>query len=81
MIPKTCSLCKGTLAEGKTEFLVRVHDEVIVIRDVPAYICDRCGEAYFTAEISRKIDAIMDEAHRGTICLHPLAAGEITLAE
>jgi len=81
MIPEKCSLCKGALHEGKTEFLVRVYDEVIAIRDVPAYVCDRCGEAYFTAETSRKIDAIMDSVHRGTICCRPLAAGEIRLAE
>ncbi len=81
MIPEKCSLCKGALHEGKTEFLVRVQNEVIVVRDVPAYICDRCGEAYFTAETSRRIDAIMDRVHRGTICCRPLAAGEITLAE
>jgi YgiT-type zinc finger domain-containing protein len=81
MIPEKCSLCKGVLHEGKTEFLARVHDKVIVIRDVPAFICDRCGEAYFTAETSHKIDGIMEEAHRDTLCLHPLAAGEITLTE
>jgi len=80
MIPKKCSLCKGALHEGKAEFLVRVHNEVIASRGCPAYVCDRCGEAYL-AETSRKIDAIMDGVHRGTICCRPLAAGEITLAK
>ena len=38
-------------------FMARVGDEIIVIRDVPAFICDRCGEAYYSAEVSRKIIA------------------------
>ncbi|KUK60416.1 MAG: Uncharacterized protein XD82_1618 [Methanoculleus marisnigri] len=33
MIPERCTFCKGTLQEGKTEFMARVGDEIIVIRD------------------------------------------------
>ena len=51
----------------------------IVIRDVPAYVCDRCGEAYYSAEVSRKIDAVMREFHSGRLCCRPLAAGEVEL--
>jgi len=35
MIPERCTFCKGTLQEGKTEFIARVGDEIIVVRDVP----------------------------------------------
>ena len=58
MIPERCTFCKGTLHEGTAEFIARIGDEIIVIRDVPALICDRCGEAYYTAEVSRKIDVV-----------------------
>ncbi|MDD4568131.1 YgiT-type zinc finger domain protein [Methanoculleus chikugoensis] len=63
MIPERCTLCKGTLQEGKTEFIARVGDKIVVVRDVPALVCDRCGEAYYSAEVSRKIDAVMADAH------------------
>lgn len=79
MSPEKCSFCKGTLTLGTTEFIARVHNEVIVIRDVPAYVCGQCGEAYFSAETSRKIDIVMEAVHQGTICCRPLAAGEVTL--
>lgn len=79
MMPERCTLCKGTLQEGKTEFIARAGDEIIVIRDVPAYVCDRCGEAYYSAEVSRKIDAVMREFHSGRLCCRPLAAGEVEL--
>jgi YgiT-type zinc finger domain-containing protein len=79
MIPDRCSFCKGKLREGKTEFLARAAGEVIVIKDVPAYVCDQCGEAYYTAEISRKIDGVMQSAHQKKLCMRPLPAGEVSL--
>ena len=74
-----CSFCKGKLYEGKTEFIAEVGDEVISIKDVPAYICENCGEAYFTSEISRKMDEVMRDFHRGQLLAHPIAAGEIEI--
>ena len=79
MTPERCTFCKVTLHEGKTEFIAQVGDENIVIRDVPALICDRCDEAYYTVEVSRKIDAVMKDVHSGRLCCRPLAAGEVEL--
>jgi YgiT-type zinc finger domain-containing protein len=79
MIPSQCSFCKGKLVEGKTEFIARAGNEVVVIKDVPAWVCEQCGEAFFTAPVSRKIDNIMRDAHQGKLCLRPLAAGEVEL--
>lgn len=73
----TCSFCNGSLAEGKTDFTVRVNSSVVVIKNVPAYICDNCGEAYYTPEVSRKIDKVMTEFHKGELQAHPVAAGEV----
>ncbi len=75
MIPERCTFCKGTLHEGTAELIARVGDEIIVIRDVPALVCDRCGEAYYSAEVSQKIDAVMKDVHSGRLCCRPLAAG------
>jgi len=80
MIPERCTFCRGGLHEGKAEFIARVGDEIIVIKEVPALVCDRCGEAYYTADISRRIDAVMKDVHEGRICARPLAAGEVDLA-
>ncbi len=79
MKPEKCSFCKGKLSKGKTEFVAKVGKEVISINDVPAYICEDCGEAYYSPEISRKIDTIMKEFHEGRLLAHPIAAGEIDL--
>ena len=74
-----CSFCKGKLYEGKTEFVAKVGDEVISIKDVPAHICENCGEAYFSPEISRKIDEVMRAFHKGGLLARPIAAGEVEI--
>lgn len=77
MIPEKCNFCKGNLYKGKTDFVVKIKNEVISINNVPAYICDNCGESYYEPEISKKIDVIMKSYHDGTFLAHPIAAGEI----
>jgi len=74
-----CALCNGKLEEGTTEFMARASGEVVIINKVPALVCEQCGEAYYTVEISRKIDAVMSEAHRKKLCVRPVPAGEVSL--
>ena len=79
MIPDRCSLCKGKLREGTTEFMAHAAGVVIVIKDVPAFVCEQCGKAYYTVETSRKIDKVMRAAHQKKLCMRPLPAGEVSL--
>lgn len=79
MIPDSCTFCKGTLKEGKTEFMVRINHEIVVIKDIPAFICDQCNEAYFPPESSRKIDEILEKLRAGPVCGRPLAAIEVCM--
>jgi YgiT-type zinc finger domain-containing protein len=74
-----CALCNGRLGEGTTEFMARAGGEVVIINNVPALVCEQCGEAYYSVETSRKIDAVMNEAHRKKLCVRPVPAGEVSL--
>ena len=74
-----CALCNGKLEEGTTEFMARAGGEVVIINDVPTRVCEQCGEAYYSLETSRKIDAVMSEAHRKKLCVRPVPAGEVSL--
>jgi YgiT-type zinc finger domain-containing protein len=69
--------CSGKMREGRHNFMAKVGDEIVVIKDVPALICDTCGEFEYTLEVSREIDIIMKEFFAGRLLAKPLAAVEI----
>jgi YgiT-type zinc finger domain-containing protein len=72
-----CCRCAGKMHEGRHDFMARVADEIIVIKEVPALICDTCGEVEYTLEVSREIDVIRKEFFAGRLLAKPLATGEI----
>jgi len=72
-----CCRCAGKMREGRHDFMARVGDEIIVIKDVPALICDTCSEVEYTLAVSKEIDVIMKEFFAGRLLAKPLAAGEI----
>jgi len=77
MLPSNCSFCNGKLLEGKTDYIVKIRNELISINNVPAYICENCEESYINPQTSKKIDSIMNAYHKGKFLARPIAAGEI----
>ena len=58
-----CSICKtGTTHKGKTTCTIEKDGSLLVFRDVEAEICDNCGEAYYSLEITNKIQTLATEA-------------------
>ena len=51
------------------------------IKDIPAFVCQECGEAYYTPEFSSKLDRVMEKFRKSELLVHPIAAGEISLNE
>ena len=72
-----CCRCSGKMHESRHDFMARVENEIVVVKDAPALICDTCGEIEYTLEVSREIDVIMKEFFAGRLLAKPLAAGEI----
>ena len=59
-----CDLCGGELKPGTTVLEIWRGEDLIIIRDVPADVCEQCGEAYISASISEKLDHFLSEYHR-----------------
>lgn len=59
-----CDLCRGELAPGKTTLEIWRGEELLVVKDVPADVCQNCDEAYLSAQISERLDAFLQEYHR-----------------
>ena len=50
-----CTICKtGHTHPGVTTVTLQRDNTVVIIRDVPAEICEDCGEYYLSAPIARR---------------------------
>jgi YgiT-type zinc finger domain-containing protein len=59
-----CDLCGGELRPGVTTLEIWRGEELLVIKDVPADVCQQCHEAYLSPEISAKLDRFVLEHHQ-----------------
>jgi len=59
-----CDLCGGELKPGKTTLEIWRGEELLVIKDVPADVCQQCNEAYISANVSERLDYFLSEYHR-----------------
>jgi len=58
-----CPICReGNTSDGKSTVTVENNGAIIFFKDVPALICNNCGEAYFTSEISKKLFQLAQES-------------------
>jgi YgiT-type zinc finger domain-containing protein len=51
-----CVICKGgETRPGKTTVTLEREGLTLVFKGVPAEVCENCGEAYVSAELSRQL--------------------------
>ena len=51
-----CVICKhGQMKAGETTITLERGSSTIVFKDVPAQICDNCGERYVDAKITKDL--------------------------
>ncbi len=55
-----CAICGGVQKEEITKLELWVDEKLIVIEDVPAKVCENCGETYFSAKVSKQVDALLE---------------------
>ena len=51
-----CSFCGGEVKEGRVEMDYRYKGKLYIFQNVPAGVCQQCGEKYLTAEVAKKIE-------------------------
>lgn len=57
-----CIVCEmGELKPGKTTFTMKRDKSIIVFDDVPALICENCGEEFFDEEVNGNLLAQAEE--------------------
>jgi len=59
-----CPLCGGEKQPGATTFAVDIKFGVVVVRDVPALVCAKCGNAWIDDPVAAKLEDIVADARR-----------------
>ncbi len=59
-----CPLCGGGQKPGTTLFAVDLKFGVVVVRDVPAIVCEHCGEASIEDHVAARLEEIVEDARR-----------------
>ena len=60
-----CSICgDGLLAPGFTAMEFWRDGELVVLRGIPADVCQQCGDGLLSPEISKKLEQFFFERHK-----------------
>ena len=63
-----CVVCKhGQTRQGHTTVTLERNGAALVIRKVPAEVCENCGEAYVNAQVTRSLLAAAHETLRAGV--------------
>jgi len=58
-----CPYCQNDLKEGKTVLTFQMgKDKIIVVKDVPALICEQCGEDSVDISDSKIVERLVQKA-------------------
>ncbi len=54
-----CYFCKGKTRIKNIDVDFRWEDKLFVVKNVPVEVCSQCGERYYSAEVSKKLDNLV----------------------
>ncbi len=66
-----CPLCKGRMVPGKTNlpFTAEGEGNVVVVINVPALVCEQCGDDFVEIDVVRRVEKIVDRIERDGISM------------
>ncbi|MGO1372176.1 MAG: type II toxin-antitoxin system MqsA family antitoxin [Senegalia sp. (in: firmicutes)] len=59
-----CILCKANLTKGRINHIVDLKEGIIIIKNVPANICEQCGEYYLDTKTALELETMVDEINK-----------------
>lgn len=57
-----CAECGGTLREGLVEYWDKKDGKWVLLRNVPAWVCDDCGDETFSHEVAERVADLLDQS-------------------
>ncbi|MCL2421550.1 MAG: type II toxin-antitoxin system MqsA family antitoxin [Defluviitaleaceae bacterium] len=55
-----CFMCKGSLSDKLTTFMVDIDECIIIVKNVPSQVCSQCGEVSYSNEVAKQLEKIVD---------------------
>ena len=59
-----CPLCGGEKKQGYTIYSVDLKFGVVVVRKVPAKVCNQCGEEWIDSKTAEQLERIVNSARQ-----------------
>lgn len=56
-----CVFCGGEVENHVTRVIIETGDNIIIVENVPAGVCTRCGEKEFSPEVVRRLEHVRRE--------------------
>ncbi|HJH25429.1 MAG TPA: hypothetical protein C5S37_01370 [Methanophagales archaeon] len=69
-----CPICGGELEETEVKEDIWLGEELLVIENVHARVCDKCGEKIVSYDEMQRIDRVISEFYRGKVELKRITA-------
>lgn len=68
-----CAICKnGNTVGGQVTIVLDREQATFVFKEVPAQICDNCGEEYLSAETNKELLRLANDAFKRGVSLELL---------
>ena len=52
-------MCKGTLEDKLTTFMVDLGNCIVIVKNVPSQVCTQCGEVSYSDDVTKRLEAIV----------------------
>jgi len=72
-----CSFCGGEMEEKEVEVIKKAEEKVVVVKDVPAWVCKQCGKRYYSIDTVERINEIVKEVGEEKVKMQKIFAGEL----
>ena len=59
-----CFMCKGSLEDKETTFMVDAGNCIVIVKGVPSQVCSQCGETSYTDNVAAQLEKIASEARK-----------------
>lgn len=54
-----CNVCHGRLTKQRMSYTQWYEGRLLVIENVPAWVCEQCGETYFDPDVVEQVQSLI----------------------